>query len=357
MFRNLQQALAIYAPGPGEGGDSPIEDKSKLVAALRAFIEELTAWCITRGVDPEAIKMASGFERVKRLDDGVEAILKDDETKKAFLQQATRVTRVFRAILPDPIASELAPDAVLFSVLAEKIRSLTPTPDIADIMGQVEDLLDSSIAAEGYVIHEVPEDEEPLIDLSQIDFEKLQEKFQAGRKRTEAEKLRAMIEGKLQAMVKLNKGRLDYLEKFRKLIDAYNAGSRNIEELFAELIRFAQDLSEEEQRAMAEGLNEEELALFDILTKPEPTLTKAQEAEVKRVARELLERLKADRIVLDWRTRQQSRAAVRQAIELELDKLPEVYSPEIFETKCDLAYRHVFDSYYGPGESVYQTAA
>ena len=34
-----------------------------------------------------------------------------------------------------------------------------------------------------------------------------------------------------------------------------------------------------------------------------------------------------------------------------------VYTPDIFETKCDLAYRHVYDAYRGPGESVYEASA
>ena len=93
------------------------------------------------------------------------------------------------------------------------------------------------------------------------------------------------------------------------------------------------------------------------MTKPDPTLTKAQEAEVKKVARELLEILKAEKLVLDWRSRQQSRAAVRQSIAIELDRLPEVYTPEIFETKSDRTYRHVYDAYWGPGESVYGASA
>ena len=86
-------------------------------------------------------------------------------------------------------------------------------------------------------------------------------------------------------------------------------------------------------------------------------LTKAQEAEVKKVVKELLEILKAEKLVLDWRSRQQARAAVRQFIEIELDKLPEVYTPEIFEAKCDRTYRHVYDHYVGPGQSVYEMAA
>ncbi len=78
---------------------------------------------------------------------------------------------------------------------------------------------------------------------------------------------------------------------------------------------------------------------------------------MKKVARGLLEVLKTEKLVLDWRSRQQARAAVRQFIEIELDKLPEVYTPEIFELKCDRAYRHVYDHYVGPGESVYEMAA
>jgi type I restriction enzyme R subunit len=108
---------------------------------------------------------------------------------------------------------------------------------------------------------------------------------------------------------------------------------------------------------LAEGLTEEELALFDILRKPDPKLTKTQEAEVKKVAKGLLEILKAEKLVLDWRSRQQSRAVVRQFIEIELDKLPEAYTSDIYETKCDLAYRHVYDSYFGPGQNTYEAVA
>ncbi len=70
--------------------------------------------------------------------------------------------------------------------------------------------------------------------------------------------------------------------------------------------------------------------------------SEALEREVKLVAKELLEILEMETLVLDRRSRQQSRAAVRQSIETELDKLPEAYTPEIFETNCDRAYRHVW---------------
>ena len=52
------------------------------------------------------------------------------------------------------------------------------------------------------------------------------------------------------------------------MVDAYNEGSKNIEELFQELIEFIKKLNQEDQRAVREQLSEEELAIFDILTKP-----------------------------------------------------------------------------------------
>lgn len=60
---------------------------------------------------------------------------------------------------------------------------------------------------------------------------------------------------------------------------------------------------EEERRAAREGLSEDELAVFDLLTKLEPKLTKAQEAAVKKVARELLERLQDLLAVEEWRAK------------------------------------------------------
>ena len=118
---------------------------------------------------------------------------------------------------------------------------------------------------------------------------------------------------------------MDYLERFQRMIDDYNAGSMNIDEFFKRLISFAQGLNEEEKRGITEQLTEEELAIFDLLTKPEISLTKKEEQEIKKVGRELLEILKREKLVLDWRKRQQSRAQVRVTIEDIFDRgLPQV---------------------------------
>ncbi|MHC1758134.1 MAG: type I restriction enzyme endonuclease domain-containing protein [Negativicutes bacterium] len=155
-------------------------------------------------------------------------------------------------------------------------------------------------------------------------------------------------------MTQLNRTRMDYLERFQSMIEEYNAGSLNAEEFFQQLLAFAKSLNEEEQRGMGEQLSEEELALFDLLTKPQIAMSDSDREKVKATARELLTTLKTGKLVLDWRKRQQARAEVRVTIEKMLDKgLPRAYTPELFEQKTTAVFQHVYDAYYGAGRSVY----
>jgi type I restriction enzyme R subunit len=353
IFRALQSALATYArpaaggsgePG-GEGG-GPILDKAELVAALNAALNEVAGFAQVRGVQLEAIARAQGFVRIGLIDDAVEAFLGSEADKKHFLQLASRVARLFKAILPDAAANELAPLSVLVSYLAAKIHAETDPPDIGAVMSDVEALLNDSIATEGYRIGPAS-NPEALVNLSEIDFAALQAKFAQGHKRTEAEKLKQLIAGKLAAMAAVNASRMDLAEKFQALIDEYNAGSQNIEAFFEELKSFARALTAEEQRGVAEGLTEEELALFDILTKPEPVLTKAEEAEVKKVCRELLATLKREKLVLDWREKQQAKAGVMQQLRMEIRRLPTQYTKAVRAEKMVRAYAYIYDHYAG----------
>lgn len=67
--------------------------------------------------------------------------------------------------------------------------------------------------------------------------------------------------------------------------------------------------------------------------------------------------LKQEKLVLDWRKRQQSKAEVKVTIEEILDQLPENYSNEVYQRKCEEVYQHVYESYSGAGHSIYNTAA
>ncbi len=351
-LRNLHKALSIYGSGSGGGireGEWPVRPKDELVQQLRDALEEADDFCHERTVDLDRIDSTQGFERVKALDDATDGILFNEETRSRFLFLAGRVYKLFRAILPDERAGEFVRVQALLNVLAEKIQSYSPIPDISSVVRDVEHLLDSAVVAREYT-EGMPS---KVVDLSQIDFEALKKRFAKGRKHIEVEVLKNQIAVKLSQLLRYNAGRAGFFEKFQRLIDEYNTGAINVETFFEELVRFARSLEDEEKRSIAEGLNEEELAVFDLLSRPDMKLTKKEETEVKKVARDLLATLKEEKLVIDWRKRQQTRAQVYLAIEDALDRLPTKFTKPIFEQKCQLVYHHVYDSYFGPNSSVY----
>ncbi|GGK85667.1 type I restriction endonuclease subunit R [Deinococcus radiotolerans] len=352
VFRNLQRALAIYGAGSGSGmGDeTPVQNKDELLAALRAVLGEAEAIVTAHGVDPQAILQATGETKLELIRDATDALLAGDDVRKRFTDTANTVNRLYKAVLPDPAAQAYAAQRALYRVLAERLNLDEDEPEVDGVMQQVETLLDTSVAAHGYVIR----DGTTRIDLSQVDFDKLRAMFEkTPRQRTEAEKLRAALNGEVQRLTRLNKTRVNYAARLEAMIQDYNSGSANVAVFFEELVRLGRDLSEEVKRAVREGLSEEELAVFDQITAASGDVGDQEREAVKAVARGLLTRLKGDRLVLDWRKKQQARAQVRQAIRQELDALPEQFTQTEYDVAVNAVYAHVYEAYRSKDESIY----
>ena len=114
---------------------------------------------------------------------------------------------------------------------------------------------------------------------------------------------------------------------------------------------------EEDRRTIAEQLTEEQLAVFDLLTRPALELTEAERDKVKAISKQLLETLKEGKLVLDWRKRQQSRAVVKLTVLQNLRELRECYTQEMYDQKREAVYQHIYESYHGNGNSIYGAAA
>jgi type I restriction enzyme R subunit len=236
-------------------------------------------------------------------------------------------------------------DAIIALADAVKNVSSPDEVDISLVINKIEAVLDRSIVINKPVVSDAIGEIGTRLDLSKIDFEKLRKQFEKSRKRTELEKLKGAVLEKILQLIAINKVRVDFLERFKKMIEEYNLGSANVEQVYKELIKLAQDLNEEERRHIKEEITEEELTIFDILMKPAPEMSTKERNQVKRVAKDLLETLKREKFSLDWRKRQQSRASVRQAIEMKLDELPPVFIKAMYEQKCNLVWQHVYDVY------------
>lgn len=197
---------------------------------------------------------------------------------------------------------------------------------------------------------------DPLLDLSQIDFEGLAGKL-AGRKRAETDRLAQLLLARAINAATRNPTRYELVERIEALIADYNAGSVNTDEYLKRLIAMSHTLTNEEERAMRAGMTEEELAIFDLLTQPEPMLSEDERQRVKLSARRLLEHLH-ERLVQDWQRKVDVMSDVNSTIRRVLDEgLPDPYTVDIFQTKVQLVYDHVLSAYGDDGESAYTARA
>lgn len=351
VFASLEKALAIY--GAGKDGLSPVKDKQKLVEELRKSVEATTVFCASHGVSLSEIetKPAGSMERLSRIQDAINALISPDPVRREFYAHQRLVSTLYKAVKPDPSALEFSGRVACLTTLADSIRTtLNPNPpDISEVMGQINAVLDESITG-----HAISESGPPALDLSRINFEALAQRFgQSRHKNTDLEMLKAAVQKQMESLIKLNKTRADFALKFEALIDSYNAGSSSIEALYAELLALSASLNDEQQRHVRENMSEEELVIFDILTRPTPELNAEERAEIKKIAKDLLSRLKV-LLVLNWRQKQQARAKLAEAIISTLDeKLPEAYTPELFKDKCSAIFEHVYESYPERNVSIY----
>jgi len=298
---------------------------------------------------------AGTLERLTRIAEAVETLISPDPLRKDFLAHERYVCTLFQAVKPDPSLLECASRVSCLATIAASLRERTGEgpADISAVMADLNKILDASVAADGFHIPQ-GKSGNGVIDLTKIDFEALAQRFGKSKtKQIDLEQLKAAIRAQLDKLIRLNRTRADYLTKFEELIDAYNAGSRNIDELFRELLALSRSLNKEQERHVRENLSEEELVIFDILTRPAPELRAAERAELKKVARDLLSKLK-QLLVLDWRHTVAARSKVKLAIEDVLDQgLPRAYTPDIYKQKCSAVFEHVYETYGDRGPSPY----
>ena len=158
-------------------------------------------------------------------------------------------------------------------------------------------------------------------DLSQIDMEKLRDEFaqQVRHKATTLQDIREIVEQKLAEMLARNPSRMDYQQKYEEIVADYNREKDRvtIEETFRRLTELIRELDAEQKRAVEEGLNEDELAIYDLLRKGD--LDRVGRERVKQSSRDLLATVKARLAELDrfWE-KEQTKAEMKVFI---LDEL------------------------------------
>ena len=340
VFKSLQHALAMYASTNKD--DVVIHPKEDLIKKLQNELGQIDDFLAEKNISIQKVMDSDNHEKLQLLEKYANTILENKDSKKVFLSSVADLYQTYLSLLPDPYAEDYYEKVYALKALATRIRNVGgKSIDVSIVQKEMEELLDKSIQAGEYVIPHYKK----MVDLSQLDANALHDYFMGlENKNIQAENLAGELEDKIKEMARRNKKRLKFLERLDALLSEYNKGGHDVEQLVSQLIELAKELSEEETRAVKENLTEEELAVFDLLVKE--NLNPNEIDQVKGLAKEMIEKLKAEKLTPHWREFEPTRSGVKTTIADYVYKLPE---PTYTEVECQNLvsplYNFVYEQY------------
>ena len=353
ILKNLRQALATFA-GVGDGGrgkkdgeTEPARPKEELLADLREAISFIRSFLEEQGASLDRIIGQIGFARNAAILAAKERANENDETRKRFEVMCRAVFSKFKACFSVEGVNDYRKDFDAINIIYKSLQQDRERADITDIIRQLHEVVDEAIKPQPYRVAEKPR----TYDISKIDFDRLRREFERNpAKRTTVQNLKNAIEQRLQRLLQQNPLRTDFQRHYEKIVAEYNREKDRvtIEMTFEALLQRVKDMDYEESRAIREGLDEESLAVFDLLKKP--NLEPRDIKRIKAVAVDLLETLKAEKLRIDhWSHKESTRDAVRLTIQdylwSEKTGLPQAYSEAEVCEKTEAVFVHVFRAY------------
>ena len=277
-----------------------------------------------------------------------EAANANDETRSRFDVLCREVFRKFKACVNIRGVNAHRADRDAVDVVYRSLQRDRDQAAVSNILRTLHEVVDEAIDVRAGQTAE----ERRRTTSARSTSTRLKREFERSpSRRTAVQALRHAVEQRVRRLLARNPLRTDFQQHYERIVAEYNREKDRvtIERTFEELIEFVRALEEEESRAVREGLDEESLAIFDLLKKPD--LDGADMSRIKTVAKDLLRTLKAEKLRVDqWREKEATRSAVRVIIHdfLYSDEtgLPaDAYSDGDVTAKSEAVFAHVFRAY------------
>ena len=349
VVKALRQALADYtADKGGKAGDDPAPDKSELIAKIESAISNVDAYMAKHDFILQTLVEAKDFDKLALVAAGANAMCATDEIKKRFEIQARELFRMFKYIEKGEVSDETVHYKNAISAVYDQLQEKRVHADNSALMSHINQIVSGYVA----VVHMGVEGlvESKKFDISKIDFDRLRREFEkVQNKNLLLKDLQELVEQRLAKMLKNNPLRIDYYQRYQDIVDEYNKDNKKdeIAIIFENLIKLVNDLDEEQKRYVKEGFDsDEELTIYDLLISGQ-SLSKEDIKKVKKLAQEMLVKIKARIHELDhWRDKEETQSIISVMIrDLLWANLPESYSDNEIVSYKQTLYEYVYNTY------------
>ena len=317
----LKQAMNDYTARDKKNyGDT---DVSK--AAYPKFLEKLSI-CQDFFHDYDYEKFMSGndLEKAKAISGGVNFILgksvadhdlpENERTQNVYIKEALLLRQAL-SLCGSLVDERTRFEAAFFEAVRTMIVRLQSGGTdkkftLPEVNERINELLKHSIKSEGVInlFSDVKS------EFSLFDPKFLEEIANMKEKNLAIELLKKLIAEQVSIYRRTN---LVKSEKFSEIIQSamnrYLNGMLTNEEVIQELLKLAKDIAAANAEGEALGLNAEELAFYDALTKPQAVKDFYEHEELIAITKELTDLLRKNRTI-DWQKKESARAGMRKLV-------------------------------------------
>lgn len=347
IVKALRKALADYTANIGcIDGTDPTVDKVKLIERILDTLEKAKLFLAERGFVLQDLICSYDFPKMYYLQKGANIVCGTVEERKTFSAYASELNRLMKYTDRDDIDRNVRKEYEAVAAIYAEIKKKRKHINITDLMVEINNIISDYVEIEhSYMINE----EVKRFDISGIDFDLLRREFAKVKNQNLLMRdLEEIIQMKLDRMLFTNPERINYYERYQKIIDDYNSEQdrATIEKTFMDLMDLANKMNREEQRYVREGFkSDEELTLYDMLFRED--LSKSDIKKLKEVAVDLLRKIKETIAQYDhWTDKQETKAAVDNLIRDTLwQELPECYDEASIWGYRQRIYEYVYTHY------------
>ena len=349
VVKALRRALADYTSGGGsKTGNDPTPDKAELIAKIENTIEALCLYMSEQGFSLKAIMEADDFAKLALVKSGADAMCTTNEIKKRFEIQARELFRMFKYIEKGEVSDETVHYKNAISAIYDQLQEKRVHADNSALMAHINQIVSEYVA----VVHTGAADsvESKKFDISKIDFDRLRREFErVENKNLLLKDLQELVEQRLAQMLKNNPLRIDYYKRYQDIVDEYNKDNKKdeIAIIFENLMKLVNDLDEEQKRYVKEGFDsDEELSIYDLLVSGQ-TLSKDDIKKVKKLAQDMLTKIKIRIHELDhWRDKEETQSIISVMIrDLLWADLPDSYDDNAIAAYRQQIYEYIYQAY------------
>ncbi|MDE7207428.1 MAG: DUF3387 domain-containing protein, partial [Lachnospiraceae bacterium] len=266
IVKALRKALADYTANVGVRNTDPTVDKGELIERVLEIIAAATAFLHSKEFHLNNLVAAKDFEKLALLQEAANAVSEGRESIKQFRTYGNELSRMMKYLDRHDISNEDRQKKDAIIAIYDELEKKKKRVDTVDLMVEINGIMGE------YILMEPTSENrsmEKRFDISKIDFDMLRREFAMVKKKNLMFKeLDELIRMRLDKMLRENPKRVDYYERYQKIIEEYNQEQdrANIEKVFMELMDLANSMNQEEQRYVREGFtSDEELSLYDML--------------------------------------------------------------------------------------------